>query len=132
MHHPLFGTSGQTLVDEEMFRVVLQSLDRVGKDKAVGYLPLSTVRVVLGLQLEDLLMFYGAHLQTLIVHEAESCIKSGAVFVYSASAIENSHVWKGLQSQGFASPAEFIAFLGRNWVSDGHLLKPLIRTLFGD
>jgi hypothetical protein len=75
------------------------------------------------------------HLMSIIVDEKESCIKSGAVYVYSADYLNkllerSSDI---LIRNDWPSDNEgFIRTIARNWVEDGHPVMPIIREAFGD
>jgi len=59
----------------------------VGRDKAVSYLPISTIKNILGLGVEDYRSIVEAAGKKCLVLPADHCcIKSGAVFAYTRTS----------------------------------------------
>jgi hypothetical protein len=114
---------------------LLDDLRKVGPEKPLGYLPISTLvkicRVNLG-QMEEELKQRG--LKTVVLGEEESEVDGGALYAYDeqalSSLLENNRTT--LQESGW--PTEPEAFVQHLKVSAGHKtdLFDLIAEAFGD
>lgn len=115
---------------------ILASLDRVGRDKAIGYLPLNTIVNILRLSIGDVRNRYeGSGLSVAEFGPHQTCINSGAVFVYDASMIEKliPNFRKQLSAKRWGSdPHRIVAGLARSWFANEDEIMPFIRALYAD
>ncbi|RXT48226.1 hypothetical protein B6S44_24495 [Bosea sp. Tri-44] len=115
---------------------VLENLSLVGPAKAVGYLPLRTVAEVLGLNVEDLITQAMARgLRAISIGPHHCCIKSGALYVFDAAALEAVlRVGSATLDQVEAptDPEMFVRFIARDWFAPDHPIMPIIRAAFAD
>ena len=115
---------------------VLSSLTRVGRTKAVGYLPLQTISKFLDMKVEDVVANARARgLVSLVLSPEECCVKSGAIYVYDPTALDDILKISAitLVRAGFpTSPEAFIRAIARDWLELEHCLIPVIRAAFAD
>ena len=136
--HPLFGSrlpregAPSVVDDERQFASVLHCLVRVGRDKAIGYLPMQTIRDLLGVPISEARRYYAQRAEVLLVEAPESCIQSGAFFVFDDVAIRLSEYWPLLAALGSATPNDFVRHLGRRWLAPDDPLMPTVRAFFAD
>jgi hypothetical protein len=115
---------------------VLESLTLVGSGKAVGYLPLRTVKYVLGLKIQDVTADAVARgLRAIRIGPRHSCIKSGALYVFDPNALEqilrgSSEILRGADAP--TDPEMFVRFIARDWFAPDHPIMPIIRDAFAD
>jgi hypothetical protein len=123
-------------LDSETRNRSLSSFDNVGRTKAVGYLPKSTIVNVLGQEVDACvknLILRGLKAQ--VFDEHESCIKSGAVFAYEpkmVSKIIKLHKDRILKRGWLLTPESVIGKLSAEWYDNDDQIMPLIRNLFND
>ena len=117
-------------------RSLLRSLDRVGPDKPIGYLPLYTVRDLA--ELDPVSVAADATARGLAAAEfcqEECCIKSGALYVYHREALAcllRSHA-DILAAAGMpADPDRFVAEIAAHWLDPTHPAYSVIAAAFGD
>jgi hypothetical protein len=120
----------------EIRRDILSSLDRVGHDKIIGYLPLRTITKVLRLDVEKLMTeVYAKALTAKKFGRKQCCIKSGALYVYDKPRLNrllqaNSSV---VLAGGWPCDADaFVGALARDWLDADHPLMPIVREAFAD
>ncbi len=115
---------------------VLESLTRVGPEKAVGYLPLSTVQNLLELDVDDVIAGAIARgLKALRLEEGDCCVRSGALYLYDPAALERvlGLAETTLMELGFPIDAEgFVRAIARDWLPYDHPAVPIIRAAFAD
>lgn len=115
---------------------ILESLTLVGPAKAVGYLPLQTVTQVLGLSVEDVIAQSTARgLRAISIGPQHCCIKSGALYVFDAGALEAIlRVGSATLEQVNAptDPEMFVRFIDHDWFVPDHPIMPIIRVAFAD
>jgi len=115
---------------------VLGSLTLVGPAKAVGYLPLRTVTHVLELNVGDVITQAMARgLRAISIGPNHCCIKSGALYVFDAVALEAVlRVGSAALEQVNAptDPEMFVRFIARDWFAPHHPIMPIIRAAFAD
>jgi hypothetical protein len=122
--------------DKEWVAQTIQEHLSLGPSKAVGYLPINTVEKLLGITAAAYAEM--ANLRghsSLTAAPGESCIKSGAVYVYSASALQEilDRNSDRLRSANYPTDAEgFVRAIAREWLADDHPVMPVIRQAFGD
>lgn len=121
---------------DERDRVLWDDLWRVGPEKSMGYLPLYTVRSVLGVDAETLAAEAASRrLSALLLGSCECCIKSGALYVFdrrglaallaSASDVLTSAGWP-------VTPEAFARAVASDWVEPDDPVLPVVRRAFGD
>lgn len=115
---------------------ILESLTMVGPGKAVGYLPLRTVKRVLGLNIEDVIAtaIVGG-LRAISIGPPHCCIKSGALYLFDSDALEkllraSSDILTDAGSP--TDPEMFVRFIARDWFAPDHPIMPIIRAAFAD
>jgi hypothetical protein len=115
---------------------VLSSLEEVGKTKAVGYLPLQTISNVLRESIDELVARFSRRgLDVKIFGERETCIKSGAMFVYHPGMVKQlveTHKAALLQKHWALAPDEVISEISREWFEPSDPIMPFIRDLYND
>ncbi len=127
---------GNGLLATDPLSYVLESLTLVGAGKAIGYLPLRTIRQVLGLKVEDVVADARARgLQAIAFGPRDCCIKTGALYLYDPSALE--HLLRTssvtLERSGFPVDTEmFVRTIARDWLEQDHPVMPIIRAAFAD
>ncbi|GAA0595046.1 hypothetical protein GCM10009416_36670 [Craurococcus roseus] len=124
------------LPTDERDRVLSDDLWRVGREKSIGYLPLYTVRDVLGADAEVLAAEAASRgLSALRLGPCECCIKSGALYVFdrrglaallaSANDVLTGAGWP-------VKPEAFARAVASDWVEPDDPVLPVIRRAFGD
>ncbi|MBX9910704.1 MAG: hypothetical protein K2Z25_18600 [Beijerinckiaceae bacterium] len=114
----------------------MSSLDRVGHDKVVGYLPLRTITKVLGLSVRDLMSEAAVRgLSTTKFGPRVCCIKSGALYVYDKPRLErlleaNRSIFSACDWPQDADA--FVREIARNWLDADHALLPIVQEAFAD
>jgi hypothetical protein len=115
---------------------ILGSLRRVGRDKAVGHLPLHTIRDLPGLSVEDLAAEATPKgLSSLLCDSAGCCIKSGAFYVFDRRRLAALLAGAPDALIGCGWPAEpdgFVRALAAEWLEPNHPVIPLVCEAFGD
>ncbi|HEY5796539.1 MAG TPA: hypothetical protein VIU82_16130 [Bosea sp. (in: a-proteobacteria)] len=114
----------------------MSSLDRVGHDKIVGYLPLRTITKVLGLSVEGLMTEAAAKaLMAKKFGPRECCIKSGALYIYDKPRLDRLLEASRSILSACDWPLDADAFvhaIARNWLEVSHPLLPIVREAFAD
>lgn len=120
----------------ELPAYVRESLSLVGPDKAVGYLPLRTVKHVLGLDVEEVAAgAVGRGLKAICLGPRLCCIKSGALYVFDQAALERILNWSSVTLAKVGAPADperFVRFIARKWFAPDHPITPIIQAAFAD
>jgi hypothetical protein len=120
---------------EEQERV-LRSLNRVGPDKAIAYLPLYTIRDILHLAPEALIAeAISRNLAAVAIGPDRSCIQSGALYVYHREALAQRLRKSAamLTSHQLAiDPDRFVQQIAATWFEREHPVYPVIAASFGD
>lgn len=115
---------------------ILDSLDRVGKTKAIGYLPLDTVSKIAKISIPDLEKKYLQHgLCVQVLDENETCIRSGAIFVYDRPALLGicREFEALLIDLSWPMEADAIVMkIAREWFPENDSIMPFIRAIYGD
>jgi hypothetical protein len=116
--------------------VALGNLTRVGPAKPIGYLPLYTIRHILLMDPHVLARNGVSRGLSAAVYQAdECCIKSGALYLYHRSSLEQ--LLQSVRSVLVANswpidPDQFVARIAREWIDSSHPSKPVIERAFGD
>lgn len=115
---------------------IRESLSLVGPDKAVGYLPLRTLKHVLGLGVEEAVAdAVGRGLKAIRLGPRICCIKSGALYVFDQTALERILNGSSATLAEVGAPADpemFVRFIARNWFAPDHPITPIIQAAFAD
>ncbi|KFC74788.1 hypothetical protein FG93_00967 [Bosea sp. LC85] len=125
----------QTISDEQRASS-LSDLERVGCGKIIGYLPLQTVRIFLGLKVKDVVHTASSRgVSAISIGPKDCCIKSGALFVYDrtqlAALLEASTM--ALEQSNFpGEPELFVRAIARDWLEADHPVMPIIRAAFAN
>ena len=125
-----------TIWSEQDRRQIFGSLDAVGNDKPLGYLPLATLEKHLSMDIcEVVTSLEGRGLKAKVFSPNECCINTGALYVYDPVPLQN--VLNGalavLERNGWPVVAEsFVDYLAKSWVEPSHPVHPVIRQAFGD
>jgi hypothetical protein len=123
-----------SILTEQEKAEILNSLTAVGPEKAIGYLPLYTIRDILQLRPEQVVQASEARgLKTFIAAPAQ--VKSGALYVYHRDTLSQLLLEsrKIVVSAGAPSDADgFVELIASKWFDPGHPLCPLIALAFND
>lgn len=115
---------------------VFESLTLVGPAKAIGYLPLQTVTRLLGLDVDVVSAQARARgLKAIFIGPCDCCIKSGALYVFDAAALELILRAEAATLEKVNAPTDaemFVRFVARNWFAADHPIMPIIRAAFAD
>jgi hypothetical protein len=115
---------------------ILKSITNVGKEKALGYLPLNTILNILKLSIDELkTQAEEKQLCWFLYDREDCCVKSGAFFVYEPDKVLDAiKLHKDiLQKYHIATnPKDVIINLATNWYEPGHEIMNFIRELYGD
>jgi hypothetical protein len=121
---------------EEIRQQAWLLLDNVGATKAVGYLPLSTIERVLEQNPAKLVQHYRQKgLCVRVFDENESCIKSGALFVWDHDqALRYINEFdKSVTEKGWPIDADVVlANIAAEWFEKDDPIMPLIYALYGE
>jgi len=115
---------------------IIKSLEGVGRVKAVGYLPRSTITNILGQDESSMLLSYEERGLKVRIFEPDSCcIKSGAFVVYSREMVQNiinKHLnliaamgWKPIV-------CGVITQIMTTWFDPADKICPVIAELYGE
>jgi hypothetical protein len=115
---------------------IRRHFDELGKTKAVGYLPLYTITDILSMTADSwALALTERGLRVRVFNEEETCIGSGAMYVYDpgmVSEIMERHEGAILE-KGWKANAEFIiGIIANDWLESDDPIMPFIRELFND
>lgn len=117
-------------------REIMSSVDEVGVSKAVGYLPLKTVRDMLGLDINLLTKaFESKYLHVKIFEETQTCINSGAFFVYDHAAFDKTInlFAEEIVRKGWRPEVESVLDqVANRWFDGDDHIMPFIRALYGE
>jgi hypothetical protein len=115
---------------------LLDHLWSVGRDRAVGYLSLYTVRDLLGLKVREVRAEAASRdLVALRLGPSQCRIKSGAFYVYDRERLAALLADASAAIAGAGWPVEpdgFVRALAAEWVEAGHPVLPVIRRAFRD
>lgn len=123
-------------VDRQILNNIQASLDQVGKTKAVGYLPIYTITKVLNDTINARIgPLVKRGLKVRVFGEEETCIKSGALFVYNhdmvLTIIEKYKV--EIASRNWNPSPEFIIErIACEWFESTTPIMEFIRDLYND
>jgi hypothetical protein len=108
----------------------------LGPDRCVSYLPIQAISAILNMTAEEYMeMASDLGLNTFLADEGDSCIKSGAVFIYSKddlSKLIKRYNKVLLKSLWPIEAAPFVQKMSREWLADSHPVKVIIRRAFGE
>ena len=102
----------------------------------MGYLPLATLKNHLARDIGEVVdSFEKRGLKVKVFQMDDCCIKSGAIYIYDPSALQNilnaaSHVLK--KNEWPVVAESFVAKVAEFWVEQTHPVHPVIRRAFGD
>lgn len=108
---------------------------RVGPSKPVSYLPISTVQSVLKMTVDDYAhLIEQAGCEVAVFSDAETCIKSGAVYAYSetdlASVLASNHQLL-VEHDWPNTPAAFVRRVASEWLDERSPLRRVVDMAFG-
>lgn len=126
-----------TNCDEAMKASILDKHLSLGPQKPVSYLPIGTIEKVLELTVKEYrAMIHAKGHESVLFPDTRCAIKSGAVYGYSASALEVilAKYRSVLLNNGWpVTPAKFIEKVAANWIEDEEsALFSVIREAFGE
>ncbi|QGM97939.1 hypothetical protein [Methylocystis parvus] len=114
----------------------MRSLDDVGQGKAVGYLPLATLKNVLRISADKIRESCEARgLNVKIFDEDSSCIKSGAIFVYDTGLVRGiiDRFDQDILARGWSGDVEsIIERIAIEWYCENDPAMPFIKALYGE
>lgn len=114
--------------------LILKSITEVGRSKAIGYLPTNTIERILKVNTDWIEKFCSQNgLRFRVFSEEQTCIKSGAIFVWSEKMLVDvlSRARRGDQLDPMA-PDDFVQLIATEWYDDDHYLMATIRRAFND
>ena len=115
-------------IDAKVLASILASLD-VGPHKAVGYLPLYTVRDLHKRDPQDLVAELHMRGRSVRIFHADVCpIKSGALYAWDEAAVKR--ISRGHWA-GEIGADEIVRMIAGKWFGPHHVFMPMIRELFG-
>lgn len=121
--------------DEDAERILRDHL-RVDEGKPVSYLPIGTIKNVIGIPVEEYVrMAKGKGLMCDVFSPEETCIKGGAVYVYDAVALQNvleknRDILEEMSWPRWAP--EFVRRIAKEWLDEEGDILRIIRSAFGD
>jgi hypothetical protein len=107
----------------------------VGPQKPVSYLPIDTIRKVIGMP-ESRYVEYIERVgnNALLFESRDCCIKSGAVYAYNKAALDDVlNEYQDMLSE-YCWPLDSIGFITRiaqEWLKLEHPIMPVIKKAFG-
>lgn len=115
---------------------ILHRHTKLGANKIVSYLPLSTIENVMGISVDTYTsMIEGNGGSYLILGENECCISSGAVYAFLPEELrrilkehEDILAIAGIECE----PTGFIRSIANTWFENGSGITPLLKELFGE
>jgi len=120
----------------ENAKFILDSHLNIGSKKAVSYLPLNTVKNVLGISIQKYLsMIKDQGNESLVLLSHECCINSGAIYAYDTSVLQKilKENEKILSANNWpVTPEKFIRRMASEWLEEGDPVLSVIRKVFGD
>jgi hypothetical protein len=123
-------------LNEEERSALLLSLTEVGPSKPIGYLPLYTIEEFVRMTPEALAAAAAARgLSTAQFTPADSCIKSGALYVYHRETLADllrANAKVACAAGLPLEPDDFIARIAAVWFEKNHPAYPVIAAAFGD
>ncbi len=121
---------------EDERRAFLRDVTSVGPQKPVGYLPLYTIRDFVRLSPKAVAAEARARgLTTAQFSPEQSCIKSGALYVYhrdALTALLQSHAATVTGAGLSLDPDSFVSCIAADWVDHDNPLHVVIRAAFGE
>jgi hypothetical protein len=127
--------TASALTDNER-QALLRDLEDVGPSKPVGYLPLRSVEKLLLLSPDAVAAGATARgLATARFASDESCIRSGALYVFHRAALHALLMEHGdaVRIAGLPlDPDRFVARIATTWFDEAHPAKPIIAAAFGN
>jgi hypothetical protein len=115
---------------------ILRSFDDVGATKAIGYLPKKTILDLLALDIDQIRTYYEVKgLKTKMFDERETCIKSGAMFVYDRARFDQivEKFKVEIVGKGWLAESGFVLDqIATHWFEGDDPILPLIRALYGE
>ena len=108
----------------------------VGRKKPMSYLPIYTIERVIGITISEYRsMAEKLGKQCVVFSADESCIKSGAVYVYCRTALHDILESNRdlLISRGWpTAPGEFIKRIASEWLCPEDPILPVVKRAFGE
>jgi hypothetical protein len=121
---------------KKMATIIWSDLERVGHVKAIGYLPLYTIKTYFEKSLEELIVhFANKSLAYFVLEENEGSVKSGALYIYNPGLVEKIMQEHKLDIAAHCWPSnvhECVRKIASEWLNFDHPLLPFIRKLFDD
>jgi len=115
---------------------ILQSLYGVGPKKAIGYLPLYTLREFLQIDPREMADQVALRGLTTAIFNVEQCrIKSGAIYFYDRDELQkllNSSAGSLTQCGLPIDPDHFLKEIAATWYEPEHPVYPIISAAFGE
>lgn len=122
-------------MDEIATRILNDHLS-VNEVKPISYLPARTIINVLNMSLHEYMQMARENgLCSIAFSGSESCIDSGAVYVYHQqylNALLSRHREMLCRSGWPSETADFIRQIASDWLDEGHPVLPVVRHAFGD
>ncbi len=120
----------------EQIGAILRSLERVGPEKPIGYLPLYTITDFLGLDSDELVGRFAKRGLTTVRFDAEHCvIKSGAVYIYDRDALAALLMSVSDVLETFSWPTDpdgFVRAVADEWLTPGYPILRVVQKGFGE
>jgi hypothetical protein len=108
----------------------------VGSEKPVSYLPITTIKKVIGLEISEYTaLVEDTAAKSLVFYPEVCCIKSGAVYAYDTDGLERilDRYKKLLLDNGWPTdPVPFITRIASEWLDDKNPVLPVVRRTFGE
>lgn len=108
----------------------------VGPHKSVSYLPINTIKNILNLSIEEYCtLLEHAHLQFVVLGSDRCCIKSGAVYAFSRSDLDNVLRRNSILLSGSGWPVgadDFVLRMASEWLADDNPALAVVREAFGE
>ena len=121
-------------LNEEERNALLRSLTEVGSARPIGYLPLYTIKKFVRTTPEALAAA-ARGLATAQFTPADSCTKSGALYVYHREALADllrANAEAACAAGLPLAPDDFIGRIAAVWFEKNHPAYPVIAAAFGD
>jgi hypothetical protein len=125
-----------TISNEQTQQLILGDLAAVGNAKPLGYLPLAALKARLLMDVREVVdSFEKRGLRTKVFQADDCCIKSGALYVYSPTVLQNvlNAFSDVLKANAWPLSAElFVNKVAKTWVEQTHPVYAVIRNAFGE
>jgi hypothetical protein len=127
---------GRSVIDADESATILGEHLNVGEDKSVSCLPIRALETVIGMPVDQYVRIAESKgLRAIIFLPEETCINSGAVYVYSEAALlkilESSSAI--LSEIGLPkNPSEFVRKIAKEWFDSNNAIMPIVRRAFGN